>query len=69
MMNSGTVNMTQASSMSMTNVNKQGANVQNLSQIIRSVRADISHIKAQMESMPAFPDGKSKQNLSDISLT
>ena len=67
MMNSGTVNMTQASSM--TNVNKQNANVQNLSQIIRSVRADISHIKAQMESMPAFPDGKSKQNLIDISLT
>ena len=67
MMNSGTVNMTQASSM--TNVNKQNANVQNLSQIIRSVRADISHIKAQMESMPAFPDGKSKQNLIDKSLT
>ena len=58
-MNSGTVGMTQASSMMGTQKqsNANNANVQNLSAIIRSVRADISHIKNQMEQLPAFPEG------------
>ena len=33
-------------------------NIQNLSQIVKSVRADIAHLKAQMESLPPFPEGK-----------
>ena len=58
-MNSGTVGMTQGSSMMGTQkpANANNANVQDLSSIIRSVRADISHIKTQMEQLPAFPEG------------
>ena len=34
--------------------------IQNLSQIVRAVRADLTNIKAQLESLPPMPDGKKK---------
>ena len=41
---------------------QQNVNIQNLSQIVKSVRADISHLKAQLESLPPFPEGKCTLN-------
>ena len=37
---------------------RQGNNIMNLSQIVKSVRADITNLKAQLECIPPFPDGK-----------
>ena len=48
-----------AQTTSMTTRPPANNNIQNLSQIVKSVRADIAHLKAQMESLPPFPEGKS----------
>ena len=32
--------------------------VQDVASIVKSVRADIAHLKAQLESIPPFPEGK-----------
>ena len=34
-------------------------NVMEISQIVKSVKADIAHLKSQLESIPPFPEGKS----------
>ena len=34
-------------------------NVQDVSSIVKSVKADIAHLKAQLDSIPPFPEGKS----------
>jgi len=47
-----------AQTTSMTARTPANNNIQNLSQIVKSVRADIAHLKAQMESLPPFPEGK-----------
>ena len=36
------------------------AEVQDIGSIVRSVQADIAHLKNQLESLPPFPQGKSK---------
>ena len=36
-------------------------NVQEINQIVKSVKADIAHLKTQLENLPPFPEGKSER--------
>ena len=33
-------------------------NVEDVSALVKSVKADIAHLKSQLDSIPPFPDGK-----------
>ena len=52
---------TQASRMGASTIQNQSAvgNVEDVSALVKSVKADIAHLKAQLESIPPFPEGKS----------